>query len=427
MRHGIVGAIASLLVGSGVTLAQPAPTPMQAPSPDTVVVTPDGLPEGMAAPPMDGGLFDGDDVNMPEQVWFRGEYLRWKIKDGPMPVLRVTTGNPADFEPGALGQPGTRLLFDASSLHFDDQSGGRLSAGYWLDTQKLFFEFSGFLLEKSVNNFAVNSQGGRLPVIALPFIDEPSGEALAFQAAVAGDFAGGVNIVNTSQLGGFETNLIGVCETGNSRWMVVLGFRYLDLQEHLDISFQQQAIGLKFVAFGGDRFPAPNAVAASDSFSTRNQFYSGQLGGRWEHHLGRFWVNAGGDLAVGQNHEVVERFGISRLIGPAAGLPPIPGGLFAVRSNIGRIISDNFALVPDLHARLGFNFTDNWSAVVGYDVLYWNRVVRPGNQVDNHINTTQVPTDANFVAGARPAFPTRLFNQSDFWAQGISVGLECRY
>ena len=46
----------------------------------------------------------------PDQVWVRGEYLLWWLRGASTPVL-VTTG-PADATlPGAIGSPGTVVLF----------------------------------------------------------------------------------------------------------------------------------------------------------------------------------------------------------------------------------------------------------------------------------------------------------------------------
>ncbi len=66
----------------------------------------------------------------------------------------------------------------------------------------------------------------------------------------------------------------------------------------------------------------------------------------------------------------------------------------------------------------------------GYEVLFWNDVVRPGNQINRTINSN---ANSNFLFGlqtdvkAQGTRPAPLFNTSDFWAQGVSFGLEFRY
>jgi hypothetical protein len=46
-----------------------------------------------------------------------------------------------------------------------------------------------------------------------------------------------------------------------------------------------------------------------------------------------------------------------------------------------------------------------------YDFLYLSEVVRPGDQIDHNL----VPS------------PLPIFNRTDFWAQGVSFGLEVKF
>jgi hypothetical protein len=62
----------------------------------------------------------------------------------------------------------------------------------------------------------------------------------------------------------------------------------------------------------------------------------------------------------------------------------------------------------------------------GYDFMYMNSVVRPGNQVDRNINLTQSSV-LGYGAINGPAFPAQQFNRTDFWAQGATFGFEFRY
>ncbi len=67
--------------------------------------------------------------------------------------------------------------------------------------------------------------------------------------------------------------------------------------------------------------------------------------------------------------------------------------------------------------------TDSVRIYVGYTLLYWSNVVRPVDQIDFGINPTQLPTAAGpgtLVGPARPAFN---FHETDFWAQGVNLGV----
>ena len=48
-----------------------------------------------------------------------------------------------------------------------------------------------------------------------------------------------------------------------------------------------------------------------------------------------------------------------------------------------------FAVVPEVALNVAYQITDRISVFVGYTMLYVNDVVRPGNQIDRTINTTQ--------------------------------------
>jgi len=103
------------------------------------------------------------------------------------------------------------------------------------------------------------------------------------------------------------------------------------------------------------------------------------------------------------------------------------GGLLALRSNIGSFHQDRFGVVPEVDLKVGYHLTDHVKIFAGYDFLYWSSVVRPGQQIDRTLNETLIP---NFNSG-QPASgvnrPMALFHDSDFWAQGLTVGLEYKY
>lgn len=71
------------------------------------------------------------------RVWGGVDYLLWWVRPGAAPPL-VVTGTAADPFPGALDQPGTRVLFGGNTgLAPDASSGVRLNLGTWLDNERL--------------------------------------------------------------------------------------------------------------------------------------------------------------------------------------------------------------------------------------------------------------------------------------------------
>ena len=112
------------------------------------------------------------------------------------------------------------------------------------------------------------------------------------------------------------------------------------------------------------------------------------------------------------------------------GVPAVtlPGGIFALPTNIGRFSGDDFAVVPEVTVKLGWRLTGNLGVFAGYNFLYWSRVIRPGNQIDRAVNDTLIPTSNVFGAAEGDlSRPARLFNTSDFWAHGVSFGVELRF
>src|SRR4051794_4424735 len=50
--------------------------------------------------------------------WINAEYLLWWVRRSPLPVPVATLGDVSDKVPGALDQPGTRVLLGNTGLGF---------------------------------------------------------------------------------------------------------------------------------------------------------------------------------------------------------------------------------------------------------------------------------------------------------------------
>ena len=58
------------------------------------------------------------------------------------------------------------------------------------------------------------------------------------------------------------------------------------------------------------------------------------------------------------------------------------GGVLTQTSNIGRYYRNPFAVVPEVTISLGVQFAPWLRGTIGYNILYWSNVARPGNQID---------------------------------------------
>ncbi len=102
-----------------------------------------------------------------------------------------------------------------------------------------------------------------------------------------------------------------------------------------------------------------------------------------------------------------------------------PGGLLAQQSNRGVFTSNAFSVVPEFNINLGFNVTPSIRVWAGYTFMYWNNVMRAGEQIDLNVDPNQLPTRAGPGAfGTQPTFPGRV---TDVWLQGLSLGAQIRY
>src|SRR5262249_10836848 len=158
-----------------------------------------------------------------------------------------------------------------------------------------------------------------------------------------------------------------------------------------------------------------------------NNFYGAQCGFRAEVRRERLYAELVGKVALGDSHLEGDTAGATAIALPNSPPTVINRGLLALPSNSGRYTSDTFAVIPEVNLNVGFRFTERLRAFVGYTFLYWSSVTRPGNQIDRGLNLTQVPTSQLFGTVAGPVRPLFPLATTDFWAQGLSFGLEVRY
>ena len=179
---------------------------------------------------------------------------------------------------------------------------------------------------------------------------------------------------------GAEVNVLGkLLRRDRLQVDLLAGFRYVDLDEGLQID----TVANDFVNQVTD--------VLHDSFHTRNQFYGGQVGARIGWQGDRLSLDLVGKVALGTNHEVVQVGGSTTETGAGSLFPgTFPGGIFAQPSNMGRQSHDQFDVVPEGEVRVSYRLAGGLRAFVGYDILYWNQVVRPGSQIDRAVNPTQI-------------------------------------
>jgi hypothetical protein len=343
------------------------------------------------------------------RYWVRGEYLAYLVKNAPLPVSVVT---------GDQANPTQELL--NSNQSFGMFSGFRVGVGAWLDCgNSIGVEGDFFWLQQRSHVFTASSDATGNPTLAFPFVNQTPGAAgdTVMPITSPGIFAGGVAIASTLQLWGAEANgVFFLTRDQGFEFCALAGLRYVDLRETLNIG-----------TVSGDMLTTPDTVlSTSDQFNTRNQFYGGQVGGRVSWQGEYVALDVTGKVAVGATHQTIDVQGVSTQSGPDGGNGVFPGGFFAQTSNSGNHGATQFGFIPSVEVKFSVFITPQLRAFVGYDFLYWSQVVRPGNQVDRNVNLSQ---SAVFGGGTLigPAYPTVPFSRSDFWAQGLNLGLDFRF
>jgi hypothetical protein len=365
-----------------------------------------------------------------DRGFVEAEYLLWWMTGLNVPVLATSTTSPTGT--GFLGQPGTFPILGPGTFLGDAREGLRLRAGYWLDDCRTW-EVDGslfFLGQRDADAAYGSNQFGVItrpvfspnPIPGTGTIVGETGEAVS----VPGVLSGALTVHAQSLLWGADVNLrrclFSDCD---NRLTMFVGYRNLDLIESVSINENIQVIGS-----GGGRVivtdPIGTLVSVQDKFGTQNHFNGGQIGGTYEHRWGGFEIDARASIAFGATEQQLNISGFQTITLPGATTQSFRGGLLAVGPNLGDFTRNQFSVVPEVTLNAGYWILPNLKFYVGYDFLFWNNVIRPGQQIDREVNLTFVP-NAPTVGASSAARPTALFQQSNLLVHGVQLGIEWRW
>jgi hypothetical protein len=352
--------------------------------------------------------------------WVSGEYLGWWTKSAQFPVL-LTTSSP-QFN-GILGNGDTRVLFGNGPFGQTLHGGGRFGVGRWFGCDQCWgVDGNVFFLGRNGDTYRVNSFDA--PVIARPFFNLNQNVPFSELVASPGLATGVAAVTYENSVWGAEANVRRrLAGTACARLDLLAGFRFLNVDEQLRITEQFARTGTSNTAIG-----VPNAVSGTvfDFFRTENQFYGGQVGLQGEVRRGRWYANLAGKVALGTVFQTAVIDGGQSILLSDGTTTNARGGLLAVpNANIGTYKTNQFAVVPEVGLQLGYHLTRNMRVFVGYNFLYLSSVLRPADQIDPALDVARVPNfpvpGAALLAEPRPRVPLK---QTDFFAQGISFGLQ---
>jgi len=359
-------------------------------------------------------------ICLPEDGWVRMDYLGWFPRSMHLPALATTSvGTVPANQAGVLGRGPTRVLYGDDNVFDSGVSGGRLQVGLWLDPGHRWSVVGDYFeLQSRTDSFRSASSGN--PILARPFFNVLTGaedsQLIAYPGLSSGSLA--IDVESSFVGGGFHFRRQTNCNTGTgwgllgdsrstfqSRSDFLFGYRYVQLDESIQIAEML------------NQSTAPNSrFAVRDSFRTLNQFNGLDLGVTYERRRGLWSVDLLAKLALGNTRQRVDIDGDTMI----NNVMHEGGGLLAQQTNFGTHTRDRFTIMPELGGNLGYSLTDHLTLKVGYSLIFWSNVVRPGDQIDLDLNPNLFPPA--IPGGARrPGFE---FRDSDFWVQGINFGGE---
>jgi hypothetical protein len=358
----------------------------------------------------------------------RADYLLWWGKGDHVPALATTSpvGTPRG-QAGVLGQSTASILFGDDDLNERARSGARVTLEYWLCADRCTAIEASFLaLGDQQTDFAASSLGA--PILARPFYNVAFNNTLSARqdaslvaftsAAVPGILTGSLDITDTTSFRSAEILLRRnwLCNRGG-RVDFLVGYRYARLADDLRINeFQmsQDPQGL---------LPVGTTLASSDRFQTLDEFNGAELGLLAQWHRCRWSGDFLAKLGLGNTRARVSIDGATVITEPDQNPATYQGGLLALPTNIGTRNRNQFSMIPELGATIGYELTCRLRFTVGYSLIYWSKVARPGGQIDTNLNQTQFPPNT-LVGAAQPQF---RYATTDFWAQGLNLGLDLRF
>lgn len=344
--------------------------------------------------------------------------LRWfKPVCASVPV--VTIGNPQAAVPGAVGQPGTAVVIGGVPPHkfeFPMTPGVQFTLGWNRGDGTIGFEASGFIMERASNSQQFTADANGFPNTYLPY-QAPDNSFQALPFTIPGVVTGGSEAVGSTKLWGVESNLTAPFAIDRGTYVFygtfLLGGRYLDLADRVRITNTLSLVG------------NPSAFAiGQDQFSTHNQFAGPQVGTTMGLNKGPWSMELTTKFAAGITHQLRNIEGAPVVAASVASPLLVPGPLLALPSNISRQTARRVTLVPEIAVKTQFALTEWCSVSGGYSLLYWNKVLCPGDQMSPLVNVTQLPGRGP-VTG--PLDPKPQFLHTDYFAQGLNAGVEFRY
>ena len=177
--------------------------------------------------------------NTRSKSWADAEFLLWWMRGQNLPAIATT--NPAGTsasQAGVLGAPGTSTIIGGAWANDGMRTGGKFSAGYWLDNAKdIAVEADFFFLQNLTESYNQVSDGST--ILARPFNNALDGTPSAVRIAYPGDVSGSISaqVATNGFVGGgigLRQNLTSF-QTSNFRLDALVGYRAMTFSDKVNI------------------------------------------------------------------------------------------------------------------------------------------------------------------------------------------------
>jgi hypothetical protein len=421
MTRGIVASLLALLGAGGLVFAQTPASPTHDALPEAAWEH-DAGPDAKARPGAGSCDVDG---SLPScgVLSVEAEYVLWMLANKLPPVRLAEQGN------------GSEVTLGDEHVNRHLASGARFAIGYWLAETNPWVP-GGIIrdLGAEARFFVMPQRSARVtvadaPTLVRPFFDLNGQQESFVVVAAPGLATGAISATAKVSIWGAEANAWkNICyDTPGTNVSLdgMVGLRYVDVTRSLTFGRFSQFFPNP-TGFGFDPSFAGNQILEQESFATRNQFYGAQFGARLNWYLEYLIISGQFQLALGNNHEELSIGGGHLRVMPNGTTTLSEGALLALPSNIGNFHRDKFAQVPELGIKIEVPVQKCLILSLGFTALYWNHLIRPGEQVSEIVDVRQIPS---FPGGATAppvgvAAPSVAFNQTSAWLLGLSFNVE---
>ena len=360
-------------------------------------------------------------------------------------------------------------------IDYGMQSGMRLSAGYYLEQDSGLSINGNFILVPKnsyylssvtgLNDFPILLQTGfqntlNFVIPAVVVGDSPTLTTEDYAIVLSRQVDSSIFANASTYIAGGELNVRGRdFLIGDMNFSGLLGFRYFQFKEAFDVSSQYTIFrpngvtDVQNINVNGDIVSAPIALnfptpininsASNDQIKVYNHFIGPQIGINADYHYNRWSVMTGFNLGIGVMHQVAnisssttQTVKTETSTQNAAGqitsttntsTTNSAGGLLFSPTDVGQYSRNQFGLLPEINAKLGFKATERIKLTVGYDFLLLANVLRAPNQTQlipysNNLNYTA--NNQTQSANQTLQIPAFQYSTSNLIINGVTAGMQ---